>query len=103
MINKVHERALTVILNDHESDFETLLQNINDVCNHHRNIRTLLTEIFKIRKGFASPIMGSIVEGRKYASLKIFKNLRQKEKELFRNLEFRNLNLETNNSISSEL
>ena len=52
-INKVHERALTVILNDHESDFETLLQNNNYVCNHHRNIQTLLIEIFKIKKGFA--------------------------------------------------
>ena len=51
MINKVHERKLRVILNDHESDFETLLQNNNDVCNHHRNIQTLLIEVFKIKKG----------------------------------------------------
>ena len=27
MINKVHERAMRVILIDHESGFETLLQN----------------------------------------------------------------------------
>ena len=33
MINKVHERALRVLLNDHESDLETLLQINNDVCN----------------------------------------------------------------------
>ena len=30
MINKVHERALEVLLNDHKSDFETLLQNNNE-------------------------------------------------------------------------
>ena len=65
MIHKVHERALRVILNDHGSDFETLLQNNNDVCNHHRNIQTLLIEIFKTKKGFASPIMESILKGRK--------------------------------------
>ena len=53
LINKVHERTLRVILNDHESDFETLLQNNNDVCSHHRNIQTLLIEIFKIKKGFS--------------------------------------------------
>ena len=53
-------RALRVTFNDHESDFETLLLNNNDVCNHHRNIQTLLIEIFKIKKGFAPPIMGSI-------------------------------------------
>ena len=65
MIHKVHERALRVIPNDHGSDFETLLQNNNDICNHHRNIQTLLIEIFKIKKGFASPIMESIFKGRK--------------------------------------
>ena len=64
MINEVHERALRVILNNHESDFETLLQNNNDLCNHDRNIQTLLIKIFKIKKGFASLIMGSILKGR---------------------------------------
>ena len=64
MINKVHERALRVLLNDHESDFETLLHINNDVCNHHRNIQTLLIEIFKIKKDFAPAIMGSVLKGR---------------------------------------
>ena len=64
MINKVHERALIVILNDHESDLEMVLQNDNDVCNHHRNMQTLLIEIFKIKKDFAPPILGSILKGR---------------------------------------
>ena len=45
MINKVHERALRVLLNDHESDFEKLLHINNHVCNHHRNIKTLLIEM----------------------------------------------------------
>ena len=65
MISKVHERPLRVRLNDHQSDFETLLQNNNDVCNHHRNIQTRLIEIFKVKKGFAPPIMGSLPKGRK--------------------------------------
>ena len=65
MINKVHERALRVILNDCESHFEALLQNNNDICNHHRNIQTLLIEIFKFKKGFAPPIRESILKGRK--------------------------------------
>ena len=54
-----------MLLNDHESDFEKLLHINNDVCNHHRNIQTLLIEIFKIKKGFAPPIMESILKGRK--------------------------------------
>ena len=64
MINKVNERALKVLLNDHESDFETLMQINYDVCNHHRNIQTLLIEIFKIKKDFAPSIMESILKGR---------------------------------------
>ena len=51
MTNKAHERVQRVIFNDHESDFETLLQNNNDVCNHLRNMQSLLIEIFKIKKG----------------------------------------------------
>ena len=64
MINKVQERALIVIFNDHEKDFETLLLKNNGVCNHHRNIQTLLNEVFKIKKGFSPPIMVSILKGR---------------------------------------
>ena len=38
MINKIHERFLRLILNDHTGGFDTLLQNNNDTCNHHKNI-----------------------------------------------------------------
>ena len=53
-----------MLLNDHECDYKTLLQMNNNVCNHHRNIQTLLIKIFKIKKGFALPIMGSILKER---------------------------------------
>ena len=33
MINKIHERALGFILNDHISDLDTLLQKNNDTYN----------------------------------------------------------------------
>ena len=47
MINKIHERALRVVQNDFNSDFDSLLQNSNDICNHHRNIQTLLKKFLK--------------------------------------------------------
>ena len=47
MINKIHEQALRLMLNDHTSDFDTLLHNNNGICNHHRNIQTLMIEIYK--------------------------------------------------------
>ena len=56
--------AAEITFNDHERDFETLLQNNNDVCHHHRNIQTLFIEIFKIKKGFASLMMRFILKGR---------------------------------------
>ena len=43
MIN--HERALRIVLNDN-SDFETMPRNISDITIHHRNIQTLLIELF---------------------------------------------------------
>ena len=33
-----------------ESDFETLLQNNNDVCNHHKNIQIHLSKSLKLKK-----------------------------------------------------
>ena len=39
MINEIHEGASRLILNDHTSGFDTLLQNNNDTCNQHRNIQ----------------------------------------------------------------
>ena len=62
MINKIHERALRLILNDHTSDFDTLLQNNNDTCNHHRNIQTLMIEIYKMKNNLNPPIMDNMFE-----------------------------------------
>ena len=37
MINKLHERALMIELNDRISDFEAQLRKSNDISSHHRN------------------------------------------------------------------
>ena len=39
MINRVHKRALRVILGDDLSDFESLLQNNRDIRSYHKNIK----------------------------------------------------------------
>ena len=64
MINKIHERTLRLILNDHTSNTDTLLQNNNDTCNHHRNIQTLMAEIYKIKNNLNPPVMDFIFEMR---------------------------------------
>ena len=45
MINKLHERSLRFMLNDYSSNFNILLENNNDISDHHRNIQTLLIEL----------------------------------------------------------
>ena len=44
MINKIHERALRMVLNNHISDSEVMLLNIDDITIHYRNIQTLISE-----------------------------------------------------------
>ena len=86
----VHERALGVILNDHTSDFKTLFQENNDMCNHHRSIQTLLIETFKIKYGLASPIMGSVLKRKN--TINNLRNFQESETERKRTVYF---NLET--------
>ena len=48
-INKIQERALHIVYKDNNSDFETLLVNQNSASVHQRNLRLLLTEIYKTK------------------------------------------------------
>ena len=64
MINKLHEWSLRIILNDYASDFNILLENNNDICNHHRIIQALLIEVFKMKNKLTPPIMDSTLNKR---------------------------------------
>ena len=41
-----------------------LLENNNDICNHHSNIQILLIEVFKMKNELAPPIMKSMLNRR---------------------------------------
>ena len=64
IINKLHERALRIVLNDHISDFEELLHKSSEMSSHHRNIQMLMTELYKIKDELAPPIMDSMLNRR---------------------------------------
>ena len=49
MTNKAHERALSVLLGDDLSNFESLLQNNKDICSHHKNIQSLMIDMFETK------------------------------------------------------
>ena len=46
-IDRVHKRALRVLLDDHESTFEVLLAKNNETTIHIQNLRVLMIEMYK--------------------------------------------------------
>ena len=63
-INKLQEKSVIIVLNDYLSDFNELLETNNDICNHQRNIQTLLIKVFKMKDGLVSPIMEPMLNRR---------------------------------------
>ena len=83
MINQIHERALRIVLNDHISDFETMLRNVNDITIHHRNVQTLMIELFRMKYDLALPIIDSMLNRRTIViTSEIYKSFSRKEREL---------------------
>ena len=98
MINKIHERALRLMINDHIRVFDTLLQNNNDTCNHHRNIQTLMIEIYKMKNNLNPPVMNNMFERRNNAyNLRNFQEFVTKRKRTVK------MGLETLNYRSPQL
>ena len=62
MINKLHESALRIELNDQTSNFETLLAESRDACNYHGNIQTLMAEAYKIQNNLSAQTMKTMLE-----------------------------------------
>ena len=61
-INKLHERALTIVCNHHFSSFEELLSQDKSVTVHQRNLQMLATEMYKILNGISPDITQDIFE-----------------------------------------
>ena len=61
-INKLHEKALRIVYNEHFSSFEELLSKDKSVTVHQRNLQILSTEMCKILNGLSSDIMQDIFE-----------------------------------------
>ena len=61
-INHLHERSLRIVFNDYESSFQELLELNNSVSIHHRNIRLLENELFKVKNGLSNKIMSELFD-----------------------------------------
>ena len=90
LINKLHERALRIVLNDHISDFQALLHESNDISSHRRHIQMFVIKFYKIKNELAPQIVDSMLNIEMLLTIseicKIFNQKergREKERELF--------------------
>ena len=56
-INQINERASRITYNNKLSSFQDLLDRENSVTIHHRNIRTLAIETFKVLHWLSPPLL----------------------------------------------
>ena len=59
-INRIHKRALKITYNDKSSTYSELLTEDRSVTIHHRNIRALAIEIYKVIQGISPPLLNEV-------------------------------------------
>ena len=59
-INQIQERGLRIIYNNKLSSIPDSLDKDNSVTIHHRNIRILATETFKVLHGLSQPLINYV-------------------------------------------
>ena len=64
-INHIHERALRIIYNDKSSSYSELLTKDRSITIHHRNIRALATEIYKVIQRISPALLNEVFVPRK--------------------------------------
>jgi len=62
LINKLQERALRLAYNDYDSSFNELLNMANETTIHIRNLKFLMTEMYKFLNGLSPPIMNEVFQ-----------------------------------------
>ena len=63
-INHLHERVLGIVYKDYISSFEDLLNRNKSVAIPHRNIQSLVIELFKVKQNFSNSMLFSIFQTR---------------------------------------
>ena len=56
-INRIHERTLRIVYSDKTSSYIQLLEKGDAVTVHHRNLRALAIELFRVKNNLTSQIM----------------------------------------------
>ena len=81
LINKFQDQALKVKYNDYDSRFSEPLEISNESTTHIKNIKVLMTEIYKFLNDLSPPIMNGIFQKQEnYYSLRNPRSLVSKRK-----------------------
>ena len=59
-INRIHEKSLRLVLNDHQSTLDEMLDTLNEKTIHQQYTDRLLTEVYKFLNGYSSDIMNDV-------------------------------------------
>ena len=59
-INPLHERALRIVYNDNDSTFEDHLKKNNSASIHHKNVRLLGIELYKVKNNHSTHLISDI-------------------------------------------
>ena len=59
-MNRIHEKFLILVLNDHQSTLDETLDTLNEKPIHQQRIDRFLTEVYKFINGFSPDIMNNV-------------------------------------------
>ena len=65
LVNNVHERALRIVHDDHNSSYSELLKTKNERTVHQQNINVLKKEIYRFENDLSPPLIDDMFQGRK--------------------------------------
>ena len=63
-INHLHERVLGIVYKDYISSFEDLINRNKSVAIPHRNIQSLVIDLFKVKQNFSNSMLFTIFQKR---------------------------------------
>ena len=59
-INRIHEKSLGLVLNDHQSTLDEMLDTLNEKTIHQQSTDHLLIEVYKFLNGSSPDIMNDV-------------------------------------------
>ena len=59
-INRIHEKSLRLVLNDHQSTLDEMLDTLTEKTIHQECIDSLPTEVYKFLDGYSPDVMNDV-------------------------------------------